>query len=41
MLAEGRLVVAFVMIGIYLLGLALFYAFTIEVSEGLLKFCLA
>jgi hypothetical protein len=38
MLAEGRLVVAFVMIGIYLLGLALFYAFTIEVSEGLLKF---
>ena len=39
MLAEGRMAAALAMIGLYLLGLALFYAFTIEVSGGKLKFC--
>ncbi len=38
MLADDRLVAAFVMIGLYILGLALFYAFTIEISEGKLNF---
>ncbi len=38
MIAEDRMVVAFVMMGLYLLVLALFYAFTVEISEGKLKF---
>ena len=37
-IAEGRLVTAILMMCIYLLGLALFYSFTIEISEGKLKF---
>ncbi len=37
-LAEGRLVSAFLMIGLYLLGIALFYALTVEISGGKLKF---
>ncbi len=37
-LAEGQFVSAFLMIALYLLGLALFYAFTIEISDGKLKF---
>ena len=38
MIAEDRMVVAFVVMGLYLLVLALFYAFTVEISEGKLKF---
>ena len=38
MLADGRLLVALITTGLYLLIVALFYAFTIEVSEGKLKF---
>ena len=35
---EGRLGAALIMIGIYLLGIALFYAFSVEISAGKLKF---
>ena len=38
MLADGRLVVAFVTLGLYLLIVALFYAFTVEISDRKLKF---
>ena len=38
MLSDGRLVVAFVTMGLYLLIVALFYAFTVEVSKGKLNF---
>ena len=38
MLAGGQLVVAFVVIGLYLLIVGLFYAFTVEISDGKLKF---
>ena len=37
-IAEGRLATAILMICIYLLGLVLFYSFTIEISEGKLNF---
>ena len=37
-IAEGRLAMAILMTCIYLLGLTLFYSFTIEISEGKLKF---
>jgi len=36
--AEGRLATAIIIISLYLLGLVLFYAFTIEISDGKLKF---
>lgn len=38
MFADGRMVVAFVTIGLCLLLLVLFYAFTVEISERKLKF---
>ncbi len=38
MLADGRLAVAFVTLGLYLLIVALFYAFTVEISDRKLKF---
>jgi hypothetical protein len=38
LLAGGQMVVAFVTIGLYLLILALFFAFTVEISERKLKF---
>jgi hypothetical protein len=37
-IAEGRMLSAIVMIGIYIFGLILFYSFTIEISEDQLKF---
>ena len=37
-LAEGRWFSAFLMICIYLFGFALFYALTVEISRGQLKF---
>jgi len=37
-IAEDRMLAAIVMIGVYLLGLGMFYSFTIEISEGKLKF---
>ncbi len=36
--AEGRFATAITMVCLYLIGLALFYAFTIEISDGKLKF---
>jgi len=36
--AEGRFATAIIMVCLYLLGLALFYSFTIEISGGKLKF---
>ncbi len=38
MFVGGQLVVAFVMIGLYLLILAMFYNFAVEISDGKLKF---
>ncbi len=38
LLDEGRLLVVLVSIGLFLLILALFHAFTVEISEGKLKF---
>jgi len=38
MIGEGRMLAAIIMICVYLLGLAMFYASTIEVSGGKLKF---
>jgi hypothetical protein len=37
-IAEDRMLAAIVMICVYLLGLGMFYSFTIEISEGKLKF---
>jgi hypothetical protein len=37
-IAEGRTVAAIVTISIYLLGVSLFYAFTVQVAEGKIKF---
>ena len=38
MLDEGRLLVAIIMIALFLLVLALFYALTVKISDGKLKF---
>ncbi len=38
MLADGRLAVALVTLCLYLLIVALFYSFTVKISEGKLKF---
>ena len=37
-IAEGRMLSAILMICVYLLGLGLFYSFTVEISEEKLKF---
>jgi len=37
-IAEDRMLAAIVMICVYLFGLGMFYSFTIEISEGKLKF---
>ncbi len=37
-IAEGRMLSAILMIGVFLLGLGLFYAFTVEISAEKLKF---
>ncbi|MDX9956621.1 MAG: hypothetical protein RBT75_21160 [Anaerolineae bacterium] len=37
-IAEGRLLSAVFMLGLYLLGLLMFYALTIEIAEARLKF---
>jgi hypothetical protein len=37
-LEDGRLLVALIMIALYLLVLALFYALTVKISDGKLKF---
>lgn len=38
MLVDGELAAALIMVAIYLLGIAMFYNFTIEVSDRVLKF---
>ena len=38
LLDEGQLLVALIMIALYLLVLALFYALTVQISDGKLKF---
>jgi hypothetical protein len=38
MIADDRMVVAITIIGLYILIVALFYAFTVEISEGKLNF---
>ena len=38
LLDEGRLLVVLIMIALYLLVLALFYALTVQISDGKLKF---
>lgn len=37
-IGEGRMLAAIIMICVYLLGLGMFYASTIEISEGQVKF---
>lgn len=37
-IAEGRVLAAIAMICVYLLGLGMFYSFTVEISDGRLKF---
>lgn len=37
-LAEGRVTAAIIMIFIYLLGISLFYSFTVQVTESKIKF---
>jgi hypothetical protein len=37
-MAEGRMLASIVMICVYLFGLGMFYSFTVEISEGILKF---
>ena len=37
-IAEGRILSAILMICVYLIGLAMFYSFTVEISEEKLKF---